>query len=80
MISKKKYFDDFFETVKKHDNPIAMVKRWKRCVRDLEKGAELIPSYYKVKGKYRRVTRKEEISMFRDWIKEFQYRIINKKI
>lgn len=69
-MGKKKYFDNFFETVKKYGNPSTTIKRWEKAVRLLEKGGKQIPSYYK----NRRVTRKEEISMLKDWINEFQKR------
>jgi len=75
MIDKKRYFDNFFETVIKYDNPINMIKRWKADIRDLQKDKPQIPSYYKIRGKYQRVSRRQEIHMLRDWIREFEYRI-----
>jgi len=75
MTSKKEYFDDFFEAVQQNDNVGEMVSRWEKNIKSLEKGGELIPSYYKEKGKYRRVKRHEEISMLKGWVGEFRKRL-----
>ena len=74
MTTKREYYDSFFKTIKRHDNPIEMIKRWRRNIKALEKGGELIPSYYKEKGKFRRVTREEEIDMLKDMVNEFEKR------